>query len=101
MRALAASLRGDAATIAGVGADLAGEVGGMIFEGPAATEFFARMEATQKRCSDMADRLLALAGLLEVSASEVEAAQRERERKLEAMRQAELERRQEAAQGAL
>jgi uncharacterized protein YukE len=86
MRALAASLRGDAATIASLADGLGAEVAGMTFEGPAATEFFDRMQATRQRCSDLATRLLDLASLLEVSATEVEAAQRERERRLEEMR---------------
>jgi uncharacterized protein YukE len=100
MRALAASLRGDAATIGTLASELASAVAGVTFEGPAATEFFERMRAIEQRCSEAADGLLAVAALLESSADEVEAAQRERLRRMEEMREAELERRQAAAQGA-
>jgi uncharacterized protein YukE len=98
MRALAASLRGDAATVASLADGLAAEVSGMTFEGPAATEFFDRMQATSQRCTDLAARLLDLASLLEVAATEVEIAQRERLRRMEEMRREALA---EAPGGAL
>jgi uncharacterized protein YukE len=100
MRALAAWVRGDAATIGTLASELSATVAGVTFEGPAATEFFERMRATELRCSEAADGLLGVAALLETSADEVEAAQRERLRRMEEMRQAEIERRQAAAQGA-
>jgi uncharacterized protein YukE len=103
MRTLAASLRSDASALASLASDLAGEIASMTFEGPAATEFRERTRARQTRLTDYAGRLLDVASLLETSATEVEAAQRERERRLaelrEAEREAELRQKQAAGDG--
>jgi type II secretory pathway predicted ATPase ExeA len=86
MRALAASLRSDAAAIAVVAADAASTVEGLEFYGPAAHRIDGAVTTRARGAGRQADRLLAVAGLLDRSASEVEAAQRERERKLEQLR---------------
>ena len=86
MRGLAASLRNDATGIAVVAADAASTIDGLEFFGPAADRIDAEVTSRTRSAGRMADRLLALAALLERSATEVEAAQRERERELEELR---------------
>ena len=90
MRALAATLRVHAAGIASLESWLAGELAGMVFEGPAAERFWAEAESGARRRVQYAVRLLDVANLLESSAAEVEAAQREAARRIEEQRQAEL-----------
>jgi uncharacterized protein YukE len=85
MRALAAFLRGIASDVGSQSSDLRGEVASMTFEGPAGDAFRERMQSLTERARPAADELLELAGLLERSATEVEAAQRERERRLAEM----------------
>jgi uncharacterized protein YukE len=96
MRALAVELRGDATAIGELAGELDAEVKRMIFEGPAADEFRARMQASSAQCKSAATELLSTAALLETSATQVEAAQRERLRRMEEMRQAELDRQRAA-----
>ena len=96
MRALAQTLRSEAAWIGTCAADLQARVDAVEFVGPAADRFDARMQACTRRCIRVAERLLDVAALLERSAAEVEAAQRERERRLEELRREALEARQEA-----
>jgi hypothetical protein len=86
MRALAASLRVDAADIAVVGAGAASTIDGLEFYGPAADRIDAAVTSRARSAGRLADRLMSVASLLERSASEVEAAQRERERRLEELR---------------
>ena len=86
MRALAAALRTDAASTALIAADVAGRFDGLEFYGPAADRIGADVTSSSRACGDVADQLLLTAALLERSASEVEAAQRLRERKLEELR---------------
>jgi uncharacterized protein YukE len=93
MRALAAALRADATRLAALAAGLLTRVQALEFYGPAADRFDQRMEESSRRVVGLAERLLALAALLESSATEVEAAQRARELKLAEMRR-------EAAQAA-
>jgi uncharacterized protein YukE len=96
MRALAASLRADAATTAMVAAGLKGQLDGLEFVGPAADRFFDATHASEARCVRTAERLVDTSALLERSATEVEAAQRERLRRLAEMRTEALEARREA-----
>ena len=86
MRALAAALRGDASAVAVVAADAASTMDGLEFYGPAADRIEGAVTSRARGAGRLADRLLSLAGLLERSATEVEAAQREHERKLEQLR---------------
>jgi hypothetical protein len=86
MRALAAALRADAASIAVVAAQTAATIDGLEFYGPAADRIEAGVTSRARGAGRLADRLLSLAAVLDRSASDVEAAQRERERKLEEMR---------------
>ena len=86
MRALAAALRSDAESVAVVAADAASTVDGLEFYGPAADRLGNRVRATTRTAGRAAEQLLATAALLERSASDVEAQQRERERQLERLR---------------
>jgi hypothetical protein len=86
MRALAAALRNDAASAALLSAAVARRFGGLEFYGPAAERIGADVTSSSRASGDVADQLLITAALLERSASEVEAAQRLRERKLEELR---------------
>jgi uncharacterized protein YukE len=86
MRALAAALRGDATATAVVAADTAATMDGLAFYGPAADRIDATVKSRTRSAGRLAERLLSLAALLDRSASEVEQAQRERERKLEQLR---------------
>jgi hypothetical protein len=86
MRALAAALRNDAASTGLVAVDVARRFDGLEFYGPAADRIAADVASSSRACGDVADQLLVTAALLERSASEVEAAQRLRERKLEELR---------------
>lgn len=86
MRALAAGLRGDAGSTAIVASQLAARIDATEFVGPAAVRIRAQVESSSRRCGRLAERLLALASLLERSASQVEAEQRQRERTLERLR---------------
>jgi len=86
MRALAAGLRSDATSIAVVAADVASTIDGLEFYGPAAERIDARVRTSSRDAGRLAERLLATAALLDRAASDVEAQQRERERKLEQMR---------------
>lgn len=94
MRALAAGLRADATALAVLSSEVGTRVHAAEFYGPAADRVEARIDASGKRCVSLAERLLEVARVLDVSAAQVEAAQQERERKL-----AEL--RRELAPGAL
>ena len=100
MRALAASLRSDAAMTAVVASDAAATMDGLEFYGPAADRIESAVSFRARAAGRAADRLLSLAGLLERSASEVEAAQRERKRKLEELRRELAAQRAQAAQAA-
>ena len=86
MRALAAALRGDGEGIAVVSAQAASTIDGLEFFGPAADRIDAEVETSVRLAGRSAERLLAVAALLERAASEVEAEQRARERKLEELR---------------
>ena len=86
MRALATSLREDAATTAVVAADTASTMDGLAFYGPAADRIEATVTSRTRSAGRLAERLVSVAALLDRSASDVEQAQRERERKLEQMR---------------
>lgn len=86
MRALAAALRGDATSTAIVASEVAARMDATEFVGPAAVRITADVEASSRRCGRLAERLLAVASLLERSASDVVVQQRERERKLEELR---------------
>jgi uncharacterized protein YukE len=87
MRALAATLRGIASDIANLESELTGQVRGMVFQGPAGDAFREGMSGVGERAGNAAQELQGLSDLLERSASEVEAAQREREQRLEQMRE--------------
>jgi uncharacterized protein YukE len=82
MRALAGYLRRTAGQLGGFGADIAGVVKGMTFEGPAAERFSSRMQSFGSRCESAAHELQALASRVDAAAERVEAAIRERERLL-------------------
>jgi hypothetical protein len=86
MRALAAGLRGDAASLAVVAADVASTMEATEFYGPAADRLDARVEGSSRRAGALAERLLSTAALLDRAAAEVEELQRARERKLEQLR---------------
>jgi uncharacterized protein YukE len=87
MRALAATLRGIASDISNLESDLTGQARGMVFEGPAGDAFRDRMSGVGERARSAAEELQSLSDLLERSATEVEAAQRAREQRLEQMRE--------------
>lgn len=93
MRALAAALRADASGLGETAAAVRARIDSLEFYGPAADRIEARVGSACKTCTLVAERLLLVAAALERGASEVEAAQRERLRKLEEMRR-------EAAQAA-
>ena len=97
MRALAAGLRGDATAVGELASELDGEVKRMVFEGPAADEFHARMQASIGQCTSAATELLSTANLLDTSATQVGAAQQERLRRMDEMRQAALAQKRAAA----
>jgi hypothetical protein len=86
MRALASSLRTNAEGIAVVAAQAAATVDGLEFFGPAADRLDGEIRTSSRNAGDLADQLLATAGLLDRSAADVEAQQRARERKLEELR---------------
>lgn len=86
MRALAAALRADATAVAVLSSELGTRVHAAEFYGPAADQVEARIDASGRRCMALVERLLEVARLLDVSAAQVEAAQRERERKLAELR---------------
>lgn len=86
MRALAASLRGDADRIGGFASTTGTAVDAMTFEGPAATRIRGRVRGARRSLASAADALTAIAGTLERSASEVEQAQADRLRKMADMR---------------
>jgi uncharacterized protein YukE len=88
MRALAAVLRAYAGDVASLESAAASDAASMTFEGPAGDAFRGRMIQSGARVRRSVDQLLAAAQLLEVSATQVEEAQRERERRLEEMRRA-------------
>lgn len=85
MRALAGLLRSIGSEVGSQSSDLRGDVTSMTFEGPAGDAFRERMQSLTERARQTADELLELAGLLERSATEVEAAQRERAQRLAQM----------------
>jgi uncharacterized protein YukE len=87
MRALAAALRGDANAIGRLAGELDGEARGMVFEGPAADAFRADVSGWTGNLRGVAADLLGTASLLETSATQVEAEQRDRERRLQQMRE--------------
>jgi hypothetical protein len=86
MRALAAALRSDAAMIAVVSADAAGAVDGLEFYGPAAERIDGHVHSASRQGGHLVEVLISTAGLLERSATEVEAQQRAREQMLERLR---------------
>jgi hypothetical protein len=86
MRALAAQLRSDAVMAAVLSSGLAARVESAEFYGPAADRLEARMDASERRSKQIGERLLELARVLDVAAAQVEAEQRERERKLAELR---------------
>jgi hypothetical protein len=86
MRALAAALRADAAGVGETATAVRGRVDSLEFYGPAADAIEQRIARSSKACALVAERLLFVAAALERGASEVEAAQRERLRKLEELR---------------
>jgi uncharacterized protein YukE len=88
MRDLAGALRGEAFAIAGRASQLEAEVKAMVFEGPAGDEFRAHMSAATAQADAVAQDLVSTANLLETSATQVEAAQRERERRLQELAEA-------------
>lgn len=78
MRSFAAGLRSDADAI-GAGADrITSTMDVLEFYGPAAVRLNARVSTAGTAGARLADQLLATAAMLERSASEVEAQQRER-----------------------
>jgi uncharacterized protein YukE len=85
MRSLAGTLRGHAARAAAIGESVGSTLAALVFEGPAAGPFRERQRDAASAFRTSAEELQALAGLLESSATEVEAAQRERERRLAEM----------------
>src|ERR1044071_238056 len=86
MRALASALRNDAQSVGFVAASAAGTVDSLEFYGPAADRIKTGMGLRARSAGTLVDRLVALAALLDRAATEVEAAQRARERKLEELR---------------
>jgi hypothetical protein len=86
MRALASALRADAQSVGFVAASTAATVDGLEFYGPAADRIKGGMSLRGRSAGTLLERLVALAGLLDRAATEVEAAQRARERKLEELR---------------
>jgi hypothetical protein len=80
MRALAATLRGRAAAVAVVAAEVDARMNAAEFVGPAADRLRETVDGSGRRCAALGHRLLDVANLLERSASEVEAAQAERAR---------------------
>jgi hypothetical protein len=86
IRALAAALRSDASLIGVVAVEAASTVDGLEFFGPAADRIDGQVHSSVRQASGFVDQLLATAGLLERSATEVEAQQRARERELERLR---------------
>jgi uncharacterized protein YukE len=85
MRALAASLRGYAARAAGIADSVEAALAATTFEGPAAGPLREEQRSSTQTFRRAAEELQELARLLETSAAEVEAAQRERERRLAEM----------------
>jgi hypothetical protein len=86
MRALASALRNDAQSVGFVAASAAATVDSLEFYGPAADRIKFGIAVRTRMAGSLVERLVALAGLLDRAASDVEAAQRARERKLEQMR---------------
>jgi hypothetical protein len=86
MRMLATELRGDATSLAMVAADVASTVDALEFYGPAADRIDASVHTSSRNGGRLAERLLAVATLLDRAAGDVEVQQRERERKLEQLR---------------
>jgi hypothetical protein len=87
MRALAAALRTNAEGIAVVAAQTAAGVENLEFYGPAADRIDGEVRTGAGRAGRLADELMTTAGLLERSASDVEAAQAAQQRELERLRQ--------------
>ena len=85
MRALAGALRGDAATVAIVASQVNSRMAETQFVGPAADRLRDTIGSYQTRCVRLAQQLVDVAGLLERTATEVEAAQRARQREIEHM----------------
>jgi hypothetical protein len=86
MRALAAALRSDASALASVAAETAATLDGLEFFGPAATQIDGRVAGDTRTAEQVAIELVDAAGVLERSASDVEAAQAARVRELERLR---------------
>jgi hypothetical protein len=86
MRALATALRNDATSVAVIAAETASTVDALEFYGPAADRIDGRVDATARTAGRLSERLLAIVALLNRSASDVEAQQRERELQLERLR---------------
>jgi hypothetical protein len=86
MRVLASALRADATSLAAVAVGVASTVGSLEFYGPAADRIDVRVQTSSRNGMRVAERLLAVATLLDRAAADVEVQQRERERKLEQLR---------------
>jgi hypothetical protein len=86
MRALASALRSDAQSVGFVAASTNAEVNGLEFYGPAADRIKLGMGLRARMAGTLVERLVALAGLLDRAAADVEAAQRARERKMAELR---------------
>jgi hypothetical protein len=83
MRALAGALRGDAATVAIVASQVNSRMTETQFVGPAADRMRDTIGSYETRCVRLAQQLVDAAALLERSATEVEAAQRARQREIQ------------------
>jgi hypothetical protein len=86
MRALAAALRADASSLSEAAAAVRGRIDSLEFYGPAADRIQNRIGRSCQSCTNVGDRLLLVAAALERGATEVEAEQRARLRKLEELR---------------
>jgi len=86
MRALASALKGDARDIESVASGLGNAVESMTFKGPAGDRFRTEAQSSSSSLGDCATRLTDLAGFLETKATEVEAAQKARLDRINALR---------------
>jgi hypothetical protein len=83
MRALAGALRGDAATMAIVASQVDSRMKETQFVGPAADRLRGTIGDYETRCVRLGQQLVDVAALLERAATDVEAAQRARQREIE------------------
>jgi uncharacterized protein YukE len=86
IRAFADQLRGAAARLEGLEAEVASTPGSMTFEGPAADEFGERMRSLASRVGAAAAALRGVAGRVDAAAEEVARRIEARERLLEELR---------------